>query len=86
MGNVGEKNVWTPKTTLHLDFHGECSCPEIGLKCVASYGDCRGKECMNITKTLSHDDDWYKELECDKENMFKCVFGLRYLSIFKAFQ
>ena len=85
MGNVGEKNVWTPKTTLHLDFHGECSCPEIGLKCVASYGDCRGKECMNITKTLSHDDDRYKELECDKENMFKCVFGLRYLSIFKAF-
>ena len=86
MGNVGEKNVWTPKTTQHLDFHGECSCPEIGLKCVASYGDCRGKECMNITKTLSHDDDRYKELECEKENMFKCVFGLRYLSIFKAFQ
>ena len=85
MGNVGEKNVWTRQTTHHLDFHGKCSCHAIGMKCVASDGDCRGKECMNITKIVSNDDDEYEELECVNENMFKCVFGLWYLSIFKAF-
>ena len=85
MGNVGEKNVWTPQTTHHLDFHGKCSSHAIGMKCVASDGDCRGKECMNITKIVSNDDDEYEELECVNENMFKCVFGLWYLSIFKAF-
>ena len=46
------------------------------MKCVASDGDCRGKECMNITKIVSNDDDEYEELECVNENMFKCVFGL----------
>ena len=63
VGNVGEKNVWTPQTTHHLDFHDKCSCRATRLKCVACYGDCRGKECMNISEIVSNDDDGYEELK-----------------------
>ena len=57
-------------------MNSKCSCRASGLKCVASCGDCRGTECMNISEIVSNDNDAHEEFECDDENMFECIFGL----------
>ena len=46
------------------------------LKYLASCGDCRGTECMNISEIASNDDNGHEEFECDSENMFECILGL----------
>ena len=47
-----------------------------GLKCISSYGDCRGTECMNISTIMSNDDPGHEEFDCDDENIFEFIFGL----------
>ena len=67
-------------------LNSTCSCHAKGLKCVASCGDCRGTECMNISAIVSNDDAGHEEFDCDDENMFECIFELWWLSIFKTSQ
>ena len=56
-------------------LNSKCSCRASELKCVASCGDCRGTESMNISEIVINDDDGHEEFECDDKNMVECIFG-----------